>query len=698
MRTREIENIFITLSDGCKLAARIWLPENASEFPVPAILEYLPYRKRDGTAYRDQLTHPYLAAHGYACVRVDMRGSGESDGLLMDEYLQQEQDDCLEVLDWIARQSWCTGKIGMMGISWGGFNSLQVAARRPPNLHAIVSLCSTDNRYTDDIHYMGGCLLNDNFQWSSTMLAMMSRSPDKALLGEDWQQTWLNRLNHQPLLATTWLQHKNNDAYWKHGSICEDWSAIECPVYLVGGWADGYTRTIPRMLENLQCPRKGLIGPWAHKYPHFGKPGPQIGFLQEMLRWWDKWLKGIDTGIMQEPMYRVWMQDSILPAPYYKTRPGRWVAEAQWPSEHIQIDRLYLTGNGKLATAPESETIAQGVSPQSVGEAAGAWCGYGLGPEKPTDQRVDDARSICFESDPLSAPLELLGAPIIELDLSVDRPEAFIAVRLNEIFPDGSSTRISYGLLNLTHRDGHAETKPVKPGERLHVSVQLKDVAHSFSVGNRLRIAISTTYWPLVWPSPEVVALTVFTGKSNVILPVREPREEDKHLAAFAEPESAPPLAMTYLRPDSGHRRIERDIGSKTSTYYVEEDDGDSIIDSIGLRTDYIQKETYSICDDDPLSAIVKINTTISISRGEWRTRTETTSMMTADNTHYFLEANLCAYEGDRLILSRNWSEKIARVNKLNLLCGGSNHLFTPKSKQPKDSSPNIEIIQNATL
>ncbi|WP_206538884.1 CocE/NonD family hydrolase [Legionella norrlandica] len=380
-----IENKFITLSDGCQLAAKFWLPLITPSEPdqkVPAILEYLPYRKRDGTAIRDQLTHPYLAAHGYACIRVDMRGSGESDGLLMDEYLEREQLDCIEVISWIAKQPWCNGKVGMMGISWGGFNSLQVAARRPPELKAIISLCSTDDRYNDDIHYMGGCLLTDNFQWSSTMLAMMSRSPDPQLIGENKSRDlWLNRIQEQPLLASIWTQHSEKDDYWKHGSISENWEDITCPTYLVGGFADGYTSTIPRMLSNLRCPRKGLIGPWAHKYPHFAKPGPQIGFLQEALRWFDYWLKGIETHIMDEPMYRVWMQESVLPKPYYENRPGRWIAENSCPSENVENKTFFLRSDGHWDTPLQEEKSKTQISPQSVGEAAGAWCNYGMGPK-----------------------------------------------------------------------------------------------------------------------------------------------------------------------------------------------------------------------------------------------------------------------------------------------------------------------------
>ncbi len=660
-QVREIENLFITLSDGCRLAARIWLPADAERNPVPAILEYLPYRKRDGTAERDHLTHPYFAGNGYACIRVDMRGSGESDGLLDDEYLKQEQDDCLEVLKWIAAQPWCTGSIGMIGISWGGFNGLQVAARRPAELKAVISLCSTDDRYADDIHFMGGCLLNDNLQWASVMLGYMSRTPDKALLGDAWRDVWVRRLEHQPLLVAHWLRHQRRDELWKHGSICEDWSAITCPVYLVGGWADGYSNTIPRMLAHLQCPKKGLIGPWAHKYPHFAKPGPQIGFLQESLRWWDKWLKGIETGIMDEPEYRVWMEEPAPPLAYYDERPGRWVAEPQWPSPNVEVRILALNAGGRLEETPAPESVAETLSPQSVGEGCGAWCGFGIGPERPLDQRADDARSLCFDSDPLPARLEIMGAPQVTLELSVDRPVAFVAVRLNEIAPDGAVTRITYGLLNLTHRDSHEHPTALVPGERYKVTVVLNDIAHAFAAGSRIRVAVSTSYWPLVWPSPEPVTLKIFTGASRLELPVREPRAEDAKLRPFAASEGAEPLAKTYHRPSKGRRWIERDIGTGISTYCIEEDMGRATIEHIGLETDFVQRESYRIRDDDPLSAEIEIAYSIAIGRGDWKTRSETRTVMRADRTHFIIEASLDAYEGKKQLVSRRWNERIPR-------------------------------------
>src|SRR4029077_19238439 len=218
---RMLDDVLIPLKDGTRLAARIWLPVDADGDPVPAILEYLPYRRRDGTVERDLLTHPYFAGHGYAAVRVDMRGSGDSDGVLLGEYLKQEQDDAMEVIAWIAAQPWCSGAVGMVGISWGGFNGLQVAARRPPALKAIITLCSTDDRYADDTHYMGGAVLGANLTWASTMLANQTRPPDKALVGERWREMWLERMRNLPLFVALWLKHQRRDAYWEHGSVCE---------------------------------------------------------------------------------------------------------------------------------------------------------------------------------------------------------------------------------------------------------------------------------------------------------------------------------------------------------------------------------------------------------------------------------------------------------------------------------------------
>ena len=572
-RVREIENLFIPLADGTRLAARIFLPEDAEADPVPAILEYLPYRKRDGTAERDARTHPYFAGHGYAGVRVDIRGSGESDGLLDDEYSAQEQTDCLEVIAWIARQNWCSGAIGMMGISWGGFNGLQVAALRPPALKAVITLCSTDDRYADDIHFMGGALLTGKLGWGSTMFAGVTRPPDPALVGESWRETWLARLRGLPLFVDMWLKHQRRDAFYKHGSVCEDFSTIQCPVYAVGGWTDGYTNAIPRLLAGLTAPRLGLIGPWAHKYPHFATPEPRMGFLQEALRWWDKWLKGIETGVMEGPMLRAYIMDSVRPSPLNARRPGHWIAEASWPPPGVKVRTLYMTGAG-LAEAAGAEVALICASPESVGVQSGAWCPYGTTPDEPEDQRADDAGSVVFDTDPLTEGVELLGAPILSIELAADRVCAKLVARLCDVHPDGASTRVSYGILNLTHRDGHETARPLAIGERTRVRLQLNDCGYAFPLGHRIRVAVSSAYWPITWPTPERVTLTLYAGEATVALPVRAPRVEDAQLSALPPPRSAlrtphhaAPGSSRPCRPSTGStRRCSKTTGSSRAT------------------------------------------------------------------------------------------------------------------------------------
>ena len=634
---RVIEHILIPLKDGTTLAARMWLPDDAERNPVPAILEYLPYRKRDGTYERDALTHPYLAGHGYAGVRVDIRGSGESAGLLSDEYSEQELADGVEVIAWLAAQPWCSGVVGMMGISWGGFNGLQIAARRPPALKAIVTICSSDDRYADDAHYMGGTLITAGLEWAFFFFGTMCLPPDPMLVGEVWRATWLERLADAPLFFEIWLQHQRRDSYWKRGSVCEDYSAIQCPVYAVGGWTDAYKNTIPRLLAGLTVPRKGLLGPWAHAYPHFALPGPQVGFLQEMLRWWDYWLKGIDTGVMDEPMLRAWMMESVKPASHHETLPGRWIAESSWPSPGITPRRLFLTDEG-LRDETASLTARAVCSPQTVGKCGGNWVPFGRGHDQAGDQGEDDLRSLVFETPPLDAPIELLGAAIVTLDVASDRPMANLVVRLCDVHPSGESLRVTFGVLNLTRRNGHEKPELLAIGERYRVRIQLNDAGSVFPAGHRVRLALSTAYWPMIWPCPEKATLLISGGALD--LPVRPPSAADALLSPLPGPESAPPEKPTMLR--RGDMRVER-------------------IDRIDLELGAKGKWRYHVEEDDPLSAVAELQRTQTMSRDAWQIRIETQMRLSCTRDAFLLKASLRAYEGEQEVCHRDWDRAIAR-------------------------------------
>ena len=491
--------MWIELSDGCRLSARLWLPDEAgADHCVPAILEYLPYRKNDATAAEDASRHPYFAARGFAGVRVDIRGTGDSEGVCLGEYLEQEHADAIEVLAWLAEQDWCTGSVGMIGYSWGGFNGLQVAALRPPQLKAVVSLYAADDRYADDCHYAGGCVLGGDMpKWASWMLAFNARPPDPAAVGPEWRERWLERLESTPSYLPEWLAHQRDDGFWRHGSVAQDYAAISAPVLVVGGWADAYTNAVPRLLENLTCERRGIIGPWGHVFPQRGVPGPAIGFLQEAVRWFEHWLLGTPNGVMDEPMLRAWMQDTLPPADVYAERPGCWVAEGAWPPPDVHLIDIPVapTCGGPLVLEAD----------QSCGHAAGVWCANGLPHELAIDQSYDDDRSLLFETAVLAEEVEVLGRPVARFTVSFDRPQANLAVRLSAVGQDGASTLLTWGALNMSRREGSETSKPIVPGEAYSVEIALNAIGERIPRGTRLRLGMSTSYWPQLWPSPEPV-------------------------------------------------------------------------------------------------------------------------------------------------------------------------------------------------
>lgn len=663
---RDVENIWIPMADGVRLAARLWLPEDAEDDPVPAVIEYIPYRKRDSTRARDEEMYPWFAGQGYACLRIDMRGSGDSDGLLYDEYTVQEHDDAVEAIAWIAAQPWCSGRVGMMGKSWSGFNSLQVAARRPPALAAIIAIHASDDRYGDDVHYRGGCMLSDNPEWAATMQCFSVLPPDPEVVGERWREMWLQRLAAQPFWLAPWIHHQVHDDYWRQGSVNEDYSDITCAVYAIGGWADSYSSTPFRLAAHLSSPWKVLAGPWGHQYLHQGVPGPAIGFLQECLRWWDHWLKGVENGVMDEPRMRIWVHDSVPPRTHYDERPGRWVAESSWPSTNVAPTAMALDPLG-LVRGPATTAELRVSSPQTTGMYGGRFCGFGTPGDAPGDQRADDAMSLVFDSAPLEQRLEIVGAAELELELAADRPSAFVVARLCDVAPDGSSTRVTWGLLNLTHRNGRGAPDAVRPGERMRVTVGLDDIGYAFPAGHRIRLALSTACWPTVWPSPEHVEATVFTGTSRLLLPVREPQSADEALAPFEPPLRARGANVTQLAEGAGGFSIHTDLVTGATTYRlsaggdIETGAGVTRLDDIGCELLEAPDFTYTITRDDPTSAVATFTMVCALRRGQWRVRIDSTLTMRSTRDEFLAECVVDAFEGDECVSHREWREAVPR-------------------------------------
>ncbi len=404
-KVRMIENDWIGLSDGERLAVQLWIPESASARPAPVVIEYIPYRKRDAYRLYDLYWGQQLAQYGIAYARVDTRGSGDSSGVLVDEYLPLEQRDAAEAIAWLAARPWCNGRVGMRGVSWGGFSTLQAAALAPPALKAIMPMCASDMRYTDDAHYIGGALGLTDLKWAASFKVVMAAPPDPEITGPDWETAWRRRLDATPPIAATWLRHQRNDAYWRQGSVATDYAAIRCPVYVVGGLVDAYGNQIPRLLTGLRTPRKALIGPWKHGYPSPASPGPGLAWAFEEVRWWDHWLNGVDTGIMDEPMVRVFMPDATASRTAGGPLPGRWIAETAWPPPSVAPRGLHPIDGGRLGPDPGPPSQVEFVADRVVGLTKAEWVPFAAS-ELPGDQSPDDALSLVFDTGALDRDTE----------------------------------------------------------------------------------------------------------------------------------------------------------------------------------------------------------------------------------------------------------------------------------------------------
>jgi uncharacterized protein len=658
---KTIENVWIRLRDRTRLAMRLWMPEDAERVPVPAVLEYLPYRKRDGTRLDDQSWADAFAPYGFAFARVDIRGSGDSDGVLLDEYLQQEQDDALEVIAWLARQPWCNGNVGMRGYSWGGFNSLQVAALAPPALKAIVPQCATDNRYTDDAHYMGGALMLDNYYWGGEFQYVLVEPPDPAIVGDRWRTMWLERLNAAPPILAKWLAHQRYDSFWKHGSVAVDYGRIKCPVYAVDGQTDAYRDFLPRLLAHLHVPRKGVFGPWGHRYPQEANVGPGLDWVYAEVRWWAHWLAGIDTGIMDEPMLRAYMETMTASEVWPRDVPGRWIAEKSWPSPSI-VQRTWFLNSDGLGDTKGVESRLEVRSLETVGLTKREWYPDFMNIDLPPDQTPDDQRSVTFDSAPLARPLEILGNPVVRVRVVSDQPVAKLAVRLNEVKADGKSWNVSYGILNLTHRDGHEHPKPLEIGQSYDVNIPCYFTGHRFGQGSRIRVAISESLWPMVWPSPRPVTLRITAGASTLILPVRPPESADQTPSISvlrdrvqreidAHPESLANAQVTQTGPDAAGRvTIHERLRSPPL-----------LLEDIGTTVSGGSDWIMSIREGDPNSSVWSMEWFSTRQRDTWNVTTRSTLELTSTPDTFRIKESIHALENDKTVFERRWDHSIAR-------------------------------------
>ncbi|MDH6109838.1 putative CocE/NonD family hydrolase [Kitasatospora sp. MAP12-15] len=671
------EDVRIPLASGVELAARIWHP--VTDAPVPALLEYLPDRLTDRTAPRDAQRHPWYAGHGYASVRVDARGHGNSPGL-PNEAMSGDGAlaDGVAVLNWLAAQPWCTGRVGMFGLGPGGSLALRIAALAPEPLKALVTAGAGDDRYEADGPYLGGAPLAPALAArSAALLAAAAHPPDPKYVGDAWRAGWLERLAAvEPPLAD-WLAHPTRDATWQHGSLREDYGTIRAAVLAVAGWTDPARDTVLRLVEHLAAPVRGVLGPWPRQYPDADRtPGPAIGFLQESLRWWDHWLKDVDTGVLREPALRCWMNSSVPPATAYANRPGRWIGEDRWPSDDVRQIHYGLADALRTAAAPAApatpaapagEHYVEVRSPQHTGIDAGRLCPIGGAGDLPPDQREEDGRSVCFDTAPLPERIEVLGRAAVRLRLRCDAPHGRLVARLCDVAPDGSSTLVTRGVLNLGARRGLDRVTPWEPGGVEAVECELAATAHAFAPGHRLRLALSSCYWPWIWPPPEATGFAVDPGHSTLALPVR-------HLAAasgrpaitFEEPEQAagPAWHTAERDPARPERLVVRDVAAGEWRLEVDPDPEGPLTHPDGLVRSGQALETYRIQQDDPLTAVARADRTVRLQRPDqgWDITVRSSAELSCDAAHFTATSRLVAWEGGAVVFERDWRHRLPRT------------------------------------
>ncbi|HEY2678330.1 MAG TPA: CocE/NonD family hydrolase [Steroidobacteraceae bacterium] len=646
-----MENTWIPMSDGIRLAVTLYLPTGGVAERYPALLEYLPYRKDDDEAVRDYGTHTYFAKRGFVGARVDIRGFGNSEGTPPDrEYSAQEQQDGQEVIAWLARQSWSNGKVGMLGISWGGFNSIQIALRKPPALKAILAVDATEELFKEDVHYMDGIFHVDEFELTMDLDQGRTGAPDFNL-----EESVIAARMNSPPWSLTYMKHQRDGVFWR--SPLRPIETLQVPAFLIGGLQDGYRDSIPRMLEKVKAPLKAWIGPWNHGFPNDSNYGPLFEWRDQAVRWFDYWLKGRDTGVLSDPKVIIYQQHWHPPGSQDQDVPGEWRAEKSWPPAGAAATPLYFQAERRLSFNQPEEGHDQLRNVPSTGVEAGFWWGELL-----TDQRPVDAYSLTYDSPALAEDFAILGRPRVSMRVTADAPLADWFIRLSDVAPDGSVTMVTGAGINGAQRDSMADPKDLVPGMPFPLSVDLHLASWVFPKGHRIRVAISNALWPMNWPTPYPLTTSIALGgkePSQVSLP-RVPIH-----GAAPPPLSAPepiekPSAITSIGAGAwpGSWTVLRDEVSQRSTVTWQ---GTAAVAYPFGRFDHSERLIYEIDDAHPeLASVQGDSEYIQAVQNHvltWRGRLNVSS----DAHTFFYKYTRTLLKDGAIVKTKTWEEPIPR-------------------------------------
>ena len=637
------------MSDGVRLAATLFLPEGGGASPV--IVEANPYRK-------DDLTQSYWPEYrrlrdegGFAVARIDVRGTGSSEGVAIDEYPVQEQDDLCEAIAWLAAQKWCSGSVGMYGYSYSGFNAIQVAMRRPPALKAIVPIYATDDRYTDDTMYYGGARRGLDFtDYPSYMVALTALPPWPSLAGEGWRDRWRERVESLEPWLLRWLEEQRDGPYWRHGSLRPAYDAIGCATMIVAGWADGYRNATFRMFEALGGPRRLLIGPWSHASTETCLPGPHIDLVREMIRWFDRWLRDRDGGgIDEESPITVFVRRSTKPAPNLAEMRGEWRYEPAWPPERARELRLELPGDDEDTLEVRGD----------VGVTGSISCAGHLPFGQPWDQREDEAFSLVYDWPVEGDEVEILGYPRADLRVRSSAPVAFVSAKLCDVFPDGTSALVSRGFLNLTRRASHTDPEPLEPGRTYDVSIELDATSWVFEAGHRIRLDVAGADWPNAWPPPESLTLTVLRHGSTMILPQLVGPSPVARTPQLPLPSPSGEVRGTTEEEQHATWRVERDLIAG-ETRVIDGHVSDDVVET-GVRSHERYEGGTGVSTSDPGAAWAEGHASFTLEWPEVTVGTEVRTRLESDRDTWDVTVELEVTEDGAPRWTRRWGRRLPR-------------------------------------
>lgn len=648
----EIELDWLTMPDGVRLSVTYFkpIPKTVGE-RFPALLELIPYRKDDLFYIRDYPLHSYFARRGFVSAKVDVRGSGSSEGAVPPrEYSEAELSDAVEVIAQLAAAPWSTGKVGMWGISWGGFNALQVAMRRPPALKAIIALHASDDLYHDDIHFLDGIFHVDEYEMGIDHTLAFPRSPDYPLDAAYFDQ----RFGAYPWFLT-YLKQQQDGPFWRRESLRWQYERINIPVYAIGGLLDGYRSTVPRLLENLRVPVRAEIGPWNHAWPDTGVPGPNYEWRHEAVRWWDHWLKGRDTGILNEPRFVVFVREGHAPDANLKMTPGHWRYE-EWPLQRTQWTPYFPGKHRRLHSKPAEASVESLRTSPGVGFEAGQWWGEPTG-----DLRPLAGNSFVYDSEPLDSAVEIIGFPRVRLRVAADVPLAYWVARLEDVLPDGRVSLVTGAALNGAQRRSRLEPEPLEAGKVELIEFELHFTTWTFQPGHRIRLAVSNAQFPMFWPTPYVVTTQLYVGDKDTQLSLPVIPAAKRIAPPFLPPEPRQHRPDARYPSEGGwpvESHIERNIVEGTTTMKWT---GEENYELPGSRMREVQRLLYRTRDDNPADSLFEGEAETSAEMPGRRLVLRSSAVIRSDKENFYVRFTRRIFENDELVRERTWEETIPR-------------------------------------